>query len=186
MDTEADLPRSNVRRIVKQKITELKGTGGADIHLNRDALTALGEACRVFIHLLSATANEICTDAKRQTISVDDVLGALEDLEFSDLISELEGDIENHRTEMRERAKKRSESIKKRKAQKAAEELAMETTAAAGETAAPAPNAASADPEQGTDTNAAASAPAAAEGGKAPKEGAEKDGAGGGPEPMAE
>ena len=95
MDTEADLPRSNVRRIVKQKITELKGTGGADIHLNRDALTALGEACRVFIHLLSATANEICTDAKRQTISVDDVLGALEDLEFSDLISELEGDIES-------------------------------------------------------------------------------------------
>ena len=38
---------------------------------------------------------------------------------------------------MRERAKKRSESIKKRKAQKAAEELAMETTTTVGETAAP-------------------------------------------------
>ena len=62
----------------------------------------------------------------------------------------------------------------------------METTAAAGETAEPAPNAASADPEQGTDTNAAASAPAAAEGGEAPKESAEKDGANEGPEPMAE
>ena len=94
MDTDADLPRSNVRRIVKQKLTELKGTSGSDINVNRDALTALGEAARVFIHLLSATANDICTEQKRQTISVDDVLGALEDLEFSDLISELEGSIE--------------------------------------------------------------------------------------------
>ena len=94
MDTEADLPRSNVRRIVKQKLTELKGTSGSDIHLNRDALTALGESARVFIHLLSATANDICLDKKRQTISVDDILEALEELEFSDLISQLEGDIE--------------------------------------------------------------------------------------------
>ena len=87
---------------------------------------------------------------------------------------------------MRERAKKRSESIKKIKAQKAAEELAMETTTTVGETAAPAPTAPSADPERGTVTNAAGDAPAAAEGGEAPKEGAEKVGAGGGPEPMAE
>ena len=94
MDTEADLPRSNVRRIVKQKLTELKGTSGSDIPLNRDALTALGESARVFIHLLSATANDICLDKKRQTISVDDILEALEELEFSDLISQLEGDIE--------------------------------------------------------------------------------------------
>lgn len=124
MDTEADLPRSNVRRIVKQKLTELKGTSGNDIHLNRDALTALGEAARVFIHLLSATANDICLEQKRQTISVDDVLGALEDLEFSDLISELEESIEEHRNDMKARAKKRSESLKKRRsleAQKAAE-----------------------------------------------------------------
>ena len=75
MDTDADLPRSNVRRIVKQKVTELKGTGGSDIHLNRDALTALSEACRVFIHLISATANDICLESKRQTIAVDDVIG---------------------------------------------------------------------------------------------------------------
>ena len=73
MDTEADLPRANVRRIVKQKITELKGTGAGDIHLNRDALTALSESCRVFIHLVSATANDICLGNKRQTIRVDDV-----------------------------------------------------------------------------------------------------------------
>eukprot|EP00213_Chloropicon_mariensis_P000577 CAMPEP_0197472614 /NCGR_PEP_ID=MMETSP1309-20131121/3821_1 /TAXON_ID=464262 /ORGANISM="Genus nov. species nov., Strain RCC998" /LENGTH=193 /DNA_ID=CAMNT_0043011263 /DNA_START=82 /DNA_END=663 /DNA_ORIENTATION=- len=126
MDTEADLPRSNVRRIVKQKLTELKGTSGSDIHLNRDALTALGESARVFIHLLSATANDICLDKKRQTISVDDILEALEELEFSDLISQLEGDIEDHRLDMKARAKKRSESMKKRKAQKAADELLAE------------------------------------------------------------
>ena len=77
MNTDSDLPRSNVRRIVKQKITELKGVGGSDIHLNRDALTALSEACRVFIHLISATANDICLENKRQTISVDDVIGEL-------------------------------------------------------------------------------------------------------------
>jgi len=94
MDTENDLPRSNVRRIVKQKITQLKGASGTDVSLNKDALTALTESCRVFIHLLSATANDICLGNKRQTISVEDVIAALEDLEFGDLVSELEGNIE--------------------------------------------------------------------------------------------
>jgi len=131
MDTENDLPRSNVRRIVKQKITQLKGASGTDVSLNKDALTALTESCRVFIHLLSATANDICLGNKRQTISVEDVIAALEDLEFGDLVSELEGNIEEHKKEMKERAKKRSEAMKKRKAEKKAEELANETSAAA-------------------------------------------------------
>mmetsp|Transcript_6895 Transcript_6895/g.23724 ORF Transcript_6895/g.23724 Transcript_6895/m.23724 type:complete len:190 (+) Transcript_6895:208-777(+) len=189
MNTDSDLPRSNVRRIVKQKITELKGVGGSDIHLNRDALTALSEACRVFIHLISATANDICLENKRQTISVDDVIGALEDLEFGDLIAELEGDIEGHRTDMRERAKRRSESIKKRKAQKAAEELVNEENGGDGDRQTDGNGIVVADAPAVAAGNAEVAAPTAS---AAPESTAGKDAQGAaapvgtGPEPMAE
>lgn len=44
---------------------------------------------QVFIHYLTATANDVCKEAKRQTISADDVLTALDDLEFGDLVPPL-------------------------------------------------------------------------------------------------
>ena len=94
MNTESDLPRSNVRRIVKAKLAELKG-GGGDIHINKEAIAALSECARVFVHLLSATANDVCGERKRQTINVQDVIDALEELEFSDLVETLQGSIES-------------------------------------------------------------------------------------------
>lgn len=39
----------------------------------QDALLACAEAAKLFIHYLTATANDACKDAKRQTISADDV-----------------------------------------------------------------------------------------------------------------
>ena len=54
----------------------------------------------MFISYLTSAANDICKDAKRQTISAEDVFTALQDLDFGELISPtkdaLEGMIYDH------------------------------------------------------------------------------------------
>ena len=82
-----DLPRAHIKRIVKKKLTELmnegfagdgKGGKGPDGNVQKEALQAFSECAKIFIHYLTATANDICRDGKRQTISVDDVFKAIE------------------------------------------------------------------------------------------------------------
>ncbi|KAJ4810973.1 Nuclear factor Y [Rhynchospora pubera] len=109
-----ELPRAIVRRLVKEKLSELAGE--ADVNVNKDALLAFGESARIFIHYLSATANDICKESKRQTINVEDVLKALEEIEFNEFIEPLRSALEDFRK--KNAAKKSgSKSEKKRKAE---------------------------------------------------------------------
>lgn len=48
-----ELPRSIVRRLVKEKLSELAGM--EDVNVNKDALLAFVESARIFIHYISAT-----------------------------------------------------------------------------------------------------------------------------------
>lgn len=57
-------------------------------------MLACSEAAKLFIHYLAATANDACKDAKRQTVSADDVLTALDDLEFGELAEPLKAALE--------------------------------------------------------------------------------------------
>ncbi|CAO2824781.1 unnamed protein product [Amaranthus hypochondriacus] len=87
--TEAEeLPKTIVRRVVKDKLSEVS-TDGGDVTLHKEALLAFSESARIFIHYLSATANDICHESKRQIISADDVLNALEEIEFSEFVEPL-------------------------------------------------------------------------------------------------
>lgn len=99
-----DLPRAHIKRIVKAKLTELMADVGPDKsgrapdgHVQKEALAAFGESAKIFIHYLTATANEICRDGKRQTISVDDVLRAIEELEFGEFCEPLKVALEGER-----------------------------------------------------------------------------------------
>lgn len=49
---------------------------------------------QVFINCLTATANDICKEQKRQTISADDVFAALQDLELGELVGPLKDALE--------------------------------------------------------------------------------------------
>ena len=64
---------------------------------NGDPSLAFAEAAKVFISYVSTTANDICKEGKRQTISADDVIKAMEELEFNDMVPQLreylEGDL---------------------------------------------------------------------------------------------
>jgi DNA polymerase epsilon subunit 3 len=112
---QAQLPAALVKRIVKAKLSE---TDGKDYQVNKDALLAFNEAGRLFIHYLTATANDICKDGKRQTISADDVLTALADLELPELVEPLQEALEAFKLETKEKNKKKAEATKKRKAEK--------------------------------------------------------------------
>lgn len=98
------------------------------------------------------------------------------------------GDV-GHRTDMRERAKRRSESIKKRKAQKAAEELVNEENGGDGDRQTDGNGIVVADAPAVAAGNAEVAAPTAS---AAPESTAGKDAQGAaapvgtGPEPMAE
>ncbi|GMP88426.1 hypothetical protein CsSME_00040420 [Camellia sinensis var. sinensis] len=90
-----ELPKAIVRRVVKEKLSQLSNDG--DISVFREALQAFSESARIFIHYLSATANDICKESKRQTINADDVFKALEEIEFPEFVGPLKASLEEFR-----------------------------------------------------------------------------------------
>ncbi|MCD7467254.1 hypothetical protein HAX54_004583 [Datura stramonium] len=110
------LPKTIVRRLVKDKLSQL--STDTDISLLRDSLLGFSESARIFIHYLSATANDICKQSKRQTINTEDVFKALEEIEFPEFIEPLKASLEVFREKNSKRksaSSKSTESNKKAK-----------------------------------------------------------------------
>uniref|UniRef100_A0A453GZR3 Transcription factor CBF/NF-Y/archaeal histone domain-containing protein n=1 Tax=Aegilops tauschii subsp. strangulata TaxID=200361 RepID=A0A453GZR3_AEGTS len=89
-----ELPKAIVRRLVKDKLARAASggegaEGGAEVIVNKDAMAAFAESARIFIHYLSATANDVCKDGKRQTINAEDVFKALDEIEFPEFVEPL-------------------------------------------------------------------------------------------------
>lgn len=97
MDSEKavvdELPLAIVRRVVKDKLFEC--SPDYDVSIHKEALLAFSESARIFIHYLSATANDICKDSRRQTMKAEDVFKALEDMEFSEFLEPLKASLED-------------------------------------------------------------------------------------------
>ncbi|CAF2164511.1 unnamed protein product [Brassica napus] len=97
MDSEKavvdELPLAIVRRVVKDKLSEC--SPDYDVSIHKEALLAFSESARIFIHYLSATANDICKDSRRQTMKAEDVFKALEDMEFSEFLEPLKASLED-------------------------------------------------------------------------------------------
>ncbi|CAG9463684.1 unnamed protein product [Pedinophyceae sp. YPF-701] len=84
---DLSLPASNIKRIVTNKLTELQGADGKKIQVSKDALLALGEAAKVFIHYVCADGWDKCKDKKKQTLTPDEIFRALEDTGLSAYVS---------------------------------------------------------------------------------------------------
>lgn len=117
----AELPKAIVRRIVKDKLSRCSEE---DMNIHKDALTAFSESARIFIHYLSATANDLCRESKRQTISSDDVFKALEEIEFHDFIDPLRASLD----EFRKKNAGKKKTVDENKKRKLEEEASAEKT----------------------------------------------------------
>jgi DNA polymerase epsilon subunit 3 len=71
-----------------------------------DALLALAESARVFISYVTAAANDVAREHKRQTISAEDMLTALDDLDFGELLPELREALDARKRDARDAADK--------------------------------------------------------------------------------
>ncbi|OVA06023.1 Transcription factor CBF/NF-Y/archaeal histone [Macleaya cordata] len=108
-----ELPRAIVRRVVKEKLSESSSDG--EIYVHKEALLAFSESARIFIHYLSATANDICKESKRQTLNAGDIFKALEEIEFPEFIGPLKASLDDFK---RKNAGKKAGAAKAKEADK--------------------------------------------------------------------
>ncbi|GJP55074.1 hypothetical protein CLOM_g14059, partial [Closterium sp. NIES-68] len=84
-----------------------------EVQVAKDALVALTESARVFIHYLTSTANDWCRSNKRQTVSAADVLASIEDIQFPEFLPALQSTLQALRDE---KSVKRKGKLEKREA----------------------------------------------------------------------
>lgn len=79
---DLNLPNASVAKIIKEAIPE-------NINLSKDAKTALARAAAVFVLYVSTHASQEAKKAHRKTMVGQDVIDALENLEFEEFIGPL-------------------------------------------------------------------------------------------------
>ena len=72
--TTDDLPRAHIKRLMKHHLSQFahvdsKTAQQFEPNIAKDALDGVQQACKIFIHYLTSTANDICTESKRSTLS---------------------------------------------------------------------------------------------------------------------
>eukprot|EP00210_Caulerpa_lentillifera_P005256 g5023.t1 len=124
MESGTELSKNHVRRIVKAKLIEIYGAEEEQrrqISLGKEVLAGFAESGRVFINQVTSAANNVCRESKRTTISGEDILTALRNLGFDELIPQLSEFLEEFRMEVKEKNRKKAE-IKQQKEEAATKE----------------------------------------------------------------
>ena len=72
--TTDDLPRAHVKRLMKHHLSQFQHVDAKtaqqfEPNIAKDALDGVQQACKIFIHYLTSTANDICAESKRSTLS---------------------------------------------------------------------------------------------------------------------
>jgi len=87
---EFEPPVACVRRILKKTLPSSSNVG-------KDAVAAFSRASGIFIIYLTACANDFARENRRQTITANDVLAAIKELEFDEFSPELNTFLEGYR-----------------------------------------------------------------------------------------
>uniref|UniRef100_A0A6V3SUV3 Transcription factor CBF/NF-Y/archaeal histone domain-containing protein n=1 Tax=Lotharella globosa TaxID=91324 RepID=A0A6V3SUV3_9EUKA len=101
-----ELPIATVSRIIKNALPN-------NTQVAKDVKSLFSKAAGIFIIYLSTHANEICQERKKSTISAQDVLAAVKEIEMEDFLPSLEKYLEEFRhsnTKKRAKAKQPSPS----------------------------------------------------------------------------
>jgi len=136
---EFEPPQACIQRIVKAVLPD-------NVQIGKDAKAAFARAAGIFIMYLTACANDFCRESKRQTVSGSDVMMAISELEFHEMVEPLKEFLEQMRAEAT--AKKESRAEKAAAEEAAAVEAATAAAPAAEPSPEPEPEA-QPEPEQG-------------------------------------
>jgi len=111
---EFEPPVACVRRILKKTLPSSSNVG-------KDAVAAFSRASGIFIIYLTACANDFARENRRQTITANDVLAAIKELEFDEFSPELNTFLEGYRE-----AEKNKKDVKAKAAAARAKEVREE------------------------------------------------------------
>lgn len=108
-DGEVDFPKSLLKRLVKEKLEDFLPQHGVgekersvqDVQVNKESLLAFNEAAKLFIYYVTSTANDLCRESKRQTISAEDVFKGLGEVEFDEFVEPLRKSLQGESFESR-------------------------------------------------------------------------------------
>mmetsp|Transcript_31399 Transcript_31399/g.46877 ORF Transcript_31399/g.46877 Transcript_31399/m.46877 type:complete len:242 (-) Transcript_31399:312-1037(-) len=89
---EFEPPLACVRRLLKTSLSSSTNVG-------KDASSAFARACGIFVIYLTACANDFARENKRQTITANDVMAAVKELDFEEFLPQLTSFLEQHRAE---------------------------------------------------------------------------------------
>ena len=92
-----------MQRIIKSVLPE-------NCQITKESKAAFSKAAGIFIIYLTSCSNDFCKESKRSTISSADVMAAIRELEFDDLIGPLEEFIHLYRTELNNKKESKREA----------------------------------------------------------------------------
>ena len=96
-DDELTLPRSAVNKMIKELLPHLRvANNSRELVLN---------CCTEFILLLSSQSNEICEKRNKKTILPEHVIDALQELGFSDYVTDVQEVLSDYKTQASSRKK---------------------------------------------------------------------------------
>lgn len=102
---DLNLPNAVITRIVKEALPD-------GVNVSKEARVAISKAASVFVLYATSCANNFAMKAKRKTLNGQDVLAAMEDMEFQKFLEPLKESLEIFKKEQKE---KKEASERKRK-----------------------------------------------------------------------
>ena len=98
-----------VRRILKNALPSSTNVG-------KDASAAFARACGIFIIYITACANDFAREHKRQTITANDVLAAVKELDFDEFSSDITSFLESYRKNEKSKKDAKAKAVAEREA----------------------------------------------------------------------
>ena len=100
-----ELPKANISRLIKQSLPE-------GVTVQKEAKQAITKAAKIWILYATACSNDYCMNCNRTTISANDVLSAMDELEYNHFVEPLKETMEQYKKEQANKATKKGSSKK--------------------------------------------------------------------------
>ncbi|XP_065068815.1 DNA polymerase epsilon subunit 3-like [Rhopilema esculentum] len=105
---DLNLPHAVITRLIKEVLPD-------GVNVSKEARSAISRAASVFVLYTTSCANNLAQKQKRKTLTGQDVLTAMEEMEFEQFIEPLKHSLEAFKKEQKGKENKKKEAAEKRK-----------------------------------------------------------------------